>query len=320
MILEVDIVTTPLESSDEKFYVPIAAKSAKVSVSQVYFAKIIRRSVDARSRNIKINLKILLAVDEPNYSYKATEFDYQNVAGKEEIVVIGSGPAGLFAALRLIELGFKPIVLERGKEISKRKKDVAILNREHLLDENSNYCFGEGGAGTFSDGKLYTRSKKRGNIRRILEILHFHGASEDILVDTQAHIGTDKLPGIIQNIRKTILNSGGEIHFETRLVDIVIKDELIKSLITDKGDKIKPQAVVLATGHSARDIYDLFQKKNVLLEFKPFAVGVRVEHPQAMIDEIYRRLLMDWLLKLMAGVFILFVCVQAELLFHRQHL
>ena len=208
-----------------------------------------------------------------------------NVHSKDPVIIVGTGPAGLFAALRLIEKGLKPILIERGKDVRARRRDLVSITREHKVNEDSNYCFGEGGAGTYSDGKLYTRSKKRGDIRRILELLVYHGAKEAILADSHPHIGTNKLPGVIQRIRETILDHGGEIHFNTRMEDILVKGNVCNAVRTNRGD-IEGKALVLATGHSARDVYHLFDQKGWKLEAKPFALGLRVEHPQALIDEI----------------------------------
>ncbi len=213
-------------------------------------------------------------------------FRYQNVAGKKPVIIIGAGPAGLFAAMRLIELGFKPIIFERGKEVSERKKDIAQLNRNNGLSTESNYCFGEGGAGTFSDGKLFTRSRKKGDRSRILLNFHQHGAQDAILYEAYPHIGTDKLPEVIKNIRQTILKYGGEIHFETKVTELLIENNSIKGVKTKNGNEIFAGAVILSTGHSARDVYEMLQKQNIALESKGFAMGVRVEHPQALIDKI----------------------------------
>ena len=251
--------------------------------------KILKRSVDARGRNIKINLALLAFVNEPLLSEKIT-VNYLNVSeSKKTCHIIGAGSAGLFAALRCLELGIKPMVIERGKDVKARRRDLAAINKEHVVNPESNYCFGEGGAGTYSDGKLYTRSNKRGDIDKILKTLVYHGASEDILVDAHPHIGTNKLPQLIQTIRETILKFGGEVWFNSKLVDFNIEKNHISSIVilNENGEQEFPiQQLVLATGHSARDIYELLHKKNILLEAKPFALGVRVEHPQELIDKI----------------------------------
>ncbi len=246
--------------------------------------KLLRRSIDARGKTVKVNLSIRLG-EESKESQQHFP-NYRNVASATEVHVIGAGPAGLFAALKLIELGLKPIILERGKDVRARRRDLAAINRDHNVNPESNYCFGEGGAGTYSDGKLYTRSNKRGDIAGVLQTFFAHGAVEEILIDTHPHIGTNKLPGIIVAMRETILRCGGEVHFETRIDDIEINSDKISSITTSNGNRIAVKAVILATGHSARDIYRLLHRKNVLLEFKPFALGVRAEHPQALIDSI----------------------------------
>uniref|UniRef100_UPI0025C646B4 NAD(P)/FAD-dependent oxidoreductase n=1 Tax=Cecembia sp. TaxID=1898110 RepID=UPI0025C646B4 len=211
---------------------------------------------------------------------------YQNVSNKDQLIVIGAGPAGLFAALRAIELGIKPILIERGKDVRARRRDLAAINKEHIVNPESNYCFGEGGAGTYSDGKLYTRSKKRGDIRRIMEILVAHGATEEILVDAHPHIGTNKLPKLVAELRESILQAGGEVLFDTKVVDFILEGNEMKGVVTHDGEKIKGIGVILATGHSARDIFHLLKHKNILIEAKPFALGVRIEHSQNLIDRI----------------------------------
>jgi uncharacterized FAD-dependent dehydrogenase len=213
-------------------------------------------------------------------------FDYKEVSKAKEIHIIGFGPAGMYAALRCIELGYKPIVLERGKNVQDRRRDLKAINQDQVVNENSNYCFGEGGAGTYSDGKLYTRSLKRGDVRRIFENLVFHGATTQILVDAHPHIGTNKLPKIIENIRATILKFGGEIHFETSVVDFTVKNNKLQAIQLQNGQEMAVNSVILATGHSARDIYELLHKKEIALKAKSFAMGVRVEHPQEIIDQI----------------------------------
>lgn len=251
--------------------------------------RLLKRSIDARGRTIKINLTVLAAVDEALPAEKI-EPGYRDVSSATHVChIIGAGPAGLFAALRCLELGIKPVVIERGKDVKARRRDLAAINKEHFVNPESNYCFGEGGAGTYSDGKLYTRSNKRGDIDKILRTFVYHGASEEILVDAHPHIGTNKLPKLIQLIRETIIQFGGEVHFDTRLCDLSIRGDRVVSVSvsSDQGIREIPvQNVILATGHSARDIYELLHKKNILLEAKPFALGVRAEHPQALIDRI----------------------------------
>ncbi len=247
---------------------------------------IVRRSVDARQRNVMINLKVRVFIDEqPNNDHILPPFLYNNVRGKDEVIVVGAGPAGLFAALRLIELGLRPIIIERGKDVNERRKDLARISREGVIDEDSNYCFGEGGAGAYSDGKLYTRSKKRGSVDRILNILYHNGASEDILIDAHPHIGTDKLPGVIESIRKQIIKSGGEVHFNLRVTDIIVEDNEAKGVVCGNGETFYGP-VILATGHSARDIYHILKERDIRIEPKGIAVGVRLEHPQQLIDQI----------------------------------
>jgi uncharacterized protein len=253
------------------------------------FVKVLKRSIDARSRSIEINLTVLAYVDEEFVPDKI-EFNYLDAShSKQTCHIIGGGPAGLFAALRCLELGVKPIIIERGKNVKDRRRDLAAINKEHLVNPESNYCFGEGGAGTYSDGKLYTRSNKRGDIDKILKTFVYHGASDEILVDAHPHIGTNKLPQLIEKMRETILSFGGEVCFNTKLIDLEIKNETVVSikLLSEKGEEQVPiQKLILATGHSARDIYELLHGKNILVEAKPFAVGVRAEHPQALIDKI----------------------------------
>ncbi|NJW52902.1 NAD(P)/FAD-dependent oxidoreductase [Salinimicrobium oceani] len=248
--------------------------------------EILKRSIDARQRNIKVNLRAQVFLKEDFQKEEITPPSYKDVSKAEEIIIVGAGPAGLFAALRCIELGKKPIVIERGKDVRARRRDLKKLNIEHVVNEDSNYCFGEGGAGTYSDGKLYTRSKKRGDVNRILKLLVAFGATDQILVEAHPHIGTNKLPGIIQDITKTIREFGGEVLFDSRVSDMLITDGEVTGVSLKDGRKIGAKKVILATGHSARDIFHLLHNKGILIEAKPFALGVRVEHPQALIDQI----------------------------------
>jgi len=246
----------------------------------------LKRSIDARGQKIKIHLQAQVYINEPIPPLTEYKLDYPDVSKATPVVIVGAGPGGLFAALRLIELGYKPIVIERGKDVQARRRDLASINKDHLVNGESNYCFGEGGAGTYSDGKLYTRSKKRGSVRRILEILVAHGAVEDILVDTHPHIGTNKLPRIVANLRESILQAGGEVHFDTKVIDFILKEGEMKGVITEGGDHIEGIGVILATGHSARDIFMQLHQRDIYIEAKPFALGVRIEHPQQLIDQI----------------------------------
>ncbi|MCK4664949.1 MAG: FAD-dependent oxidoreductase [Bacteroidales bacterium] len=283
---EIILRLSPQEAFDKNSYKKIVEKIIKISSSRISYVKVLNKSVDARNKDIKVNLKLLLVIDEQNPKFEKPEIKFQNVSNSPEIIIIGCGPAGLFAAIRLIELGFKPVIIERGKNVKERKKDIVLIQRNQSLNPDSNYCFGEGGAGAFSDGKLFTRSKKRGNVKRILEIFNFFGASEDILIDAHPHIGSDKLPAIITNMRNAIINCGGEIHFNTKVVDFIIDSNTIKGIKTDKDINFYGNAVILATGHSARDIYHIFSKNKLVIEAKPFAMGVRVEHPQSIINSI----------------------------------
>ncbi|TCN65701.1 NAD(P)/FAD-dependent oxidoreductase [Acetobacteroides hydrogenigenes] len=283
---DLNLLLTPKQASDKQYYLPIIAKLLNVDPIQIAFVMVTRRSIDARSRDVKVSMGVRVFLDEQVPQILSHQFEYGDVSKRDEVVIVGSGPAGLFAALRLIELGYKPVVLERGKDVSSRKRDVASLNRNQPINVDSNYAFGEGGAGTFSDGKLYTRSKKRGDYRKALEALCFHGASENILSDAHPHIGTNVLPRIIGNIRKTIIAAGGKVYFDSRVTDILLKEGKAVGVKTANGDIVTGRAVILATGHSARDIYHLLHQKGILLEAKSFAMGVRVEHPQALIDTI----------------------------------
>jgi len=248
-----------------------------------------RQSIDARGQQIKVNVQVDVFVNETPDSFIEYKKPTTDVSPRPSVVIVGCGPAGTFAAMRLIELGFKPIILERGKDVRARRRDLAAINKQHVVNPDSNYCFGEGGAGTYSDGKLYTRSNKRGSIRRILEIFVAHGASEDILVEAHPHIGTNKLPKIVAEMRETIQHAGGEVHFDCRVEDFLLENNEMKGVVTADGREFTGFGVILATGHSARDIFELLQKREVLIEEKPFAMGVRIEHPQRVIDRIQYR-------------------------------
>lgn len=248
--------------------------------------KITKRSIDARRKPVTVNLKIEVYLDGESIPKATEQKIYQNVKDAELAIVVGFGPAGMFAALKLIEKGLKPIVLERGKDVRSRRRDLAAINKEQVVNPESNYCFGEGGAGTYSDGKLYTRSKKRGDVNAVLATLVAHGAPADIMVDAHPHIGTNKLPNVVTAMRETIIEYGGEIRFETKLTDLTIENNQIEGVITQSGESIKAKNVILATGHSARDIFHLLNDKGIAIESKPFALGVRVEHPQTLIDTI----------------------------------
>ncbi|PCJ00482.1 MAG: FAD-binding protein [Flavobacteriales bacterium] len=248
--------------------------------------KILKRSIDARRKPVTINLKIEVYLDGETIPEVINNKTYQNVADAKPVVIVGFGPAGMFAALKSIELGYKPIVIERGKDVRSRRRDLAAINKDHIVNPESNYCFGEGGAGTYSDGKLYTRSKKRGDVNDILATLVQHGAPEDILVDAHPHIGTNKLPKVVTAIRETIEKHGGDVLFDTKLTDILIENKQVKGIVTQNGKEILSKNLILATGHSARDIFYLLNDKGIAIENKPFALGVRVEHPQQLIDSI----------------------------------
>jgi len=279
----IEISLLPEQCVDEN----IAATyiSRNIGSTEISGVKILRKSLDARRKPIRYNLQVDVYFNEtlPKDHF---DFDFKDVRNSPHAVIIGAGPAGLFAALKLLEQGIKPIIFERGKDVRERRRDLAKINRENTVNPESNYCFGEGGAGTFSDGKLYTRSTKRGDVNRILRLLVKHGADEKILYEAHPHIGTNKLPQIITNIRETILQYGGEVHFNSKLTDIGIENNKIKSVEINSNLKLQTSNLILATGHSARDIFELLDRKNILIEAKPFALGVRIEHPQSLIDSI----------------------------------
>lgn len=286
MVKEIQLRVNLFEEKQISILERKAAKQLAIKTSEISGVKVLRKSIDARKKQIVFNYKVAVFINEEMPTSPDYVFDYKDVSSSKEIHIIGFGPAGMYAALRCIELGYKPIVLERGKNVQDRRRDLRAINQFHDVNKDSNYCFGEGGAGTYSDGKLYTRSLKRGDVRRIFENLVYHGATEQILIDAHPHIGTNKLPKIIQNIRENILKYGGEIHFESRVVDFSIKDNKLKAIQLQNGTEMTVNSVILATGHSSRDIYELLHKKDILLKAKSFAMGVRVEHPQEIIDQI----------------------------------
>ena len=278
---------SPEIATNEQLLKQHISKLFRVDAKEIQHISMLKRSIDARQKGVKFNLKVAIyLIGEPIQESKIELPEYKNVENAQEVIVVGAGPAGLFAALQLIELGLKPIIIERGKDVRGRRRDLKAINLGHIVDEDSNYCFGEGGAGTYSDGKLYTRSKKRGDVTRILELFVAYGASPDILVDAHPHIGTNKLPQIIQDMREKIIEMGGKVLFESRLTDIIIKNNEVQGVITKNGDTILANKIILATGHSARDIFELLDRKQIFIEAKAFALGVRAEHPQSLIDSI----------------------------------
>lgn len=286
MIKTVSLKLKPSEAADDASVESAIAQATGVPQKRITGYNIQKRSIDARGRQPYIILQVQVFIDEAAQEPVPFNPQLQNVANAPHVVIIGAGPAGLFAALRLITLGYKPIVLERGKDVRSRRRDLAAINKQGVVNPESNYCFGEGGAGTYSDGKLYTRSTKRGNVQRILELFVHFGADPDIIIDAHPHIGTNKLPHIITAMREAIIECGGEIRFDTKLTDLLLERDTIKAVQCGDGTIIKCKIVILATGHSARDIYTLLHSKQIEIECKPFALGVRIEHPQSLIDSI----------------------------------
>lgn len=275
----------PSEAANEELVKKYIANAEAVNKSSVSGYSIIKRSIDARSKQAWVNLTIQAFIHEPYQPRPVQSFEFRDVGqARHRVIVVGAGPAGLFASLKLIESGIKPIILERGKDVRARRRDLARLNKEGEINPESNYCFGEGGAGTYSDGKLYTRSTKRGDVNRILNLFVHFGAGEQILYESHPHIGTNKLPQIITAMRKQVMDSGGEFLFEKKVVDLLVEEKQLKAVKTADGNTFKADAMILATGHSARDIFELLHNKGIHIESKPFALGVRVEHAQSLID------------------------------------
>jgi uncharacterized FAD-dependent dehydrogenase len=287
MITSVELVVSPAFIEDSAAQKRIAADSLAISAERITYLKIKKRSIDARSKEVKFKLQAEVYYDEPAPTDDTLTVQYKPVAANaKKVIIIGAGPAGMFAALRLIERGIQPIILERGKDVRARRYDLAAIQKRGIVNPDSNYCFGEGGAGTYSDGKLYTRATKRGDVNSVLRTLVAHGASSDILIDAHPHIGSNLLPKVVAGMRESIISANGKIHFETRVEDLILQDNTIRGVISQSGDEYLGEAVILATGHSARDIFHLLHKKNIAIEAKPFAMGVRIEHPQSFIDKI----------------------------------
>lgn len=286
MITELQLRVDPKTAATDLLLQMYVSTRLQIDVNRISKVRVIRRSIDARQRNIVVNIAVKVYIDEREPENALfSPIVYPDIAGCSPVIVVGAGPAGLFASLRLIELGFRPIVLERGKDVDRRRIDMARIARENIVNPDSNYCFGEGGAGAFSDGKLYTRSKKRGNVDKILKVFCQHGAQEDILVDAHPHIGTDRLPVVIKAIRKQIIDSGGDVIFDSRVTDLIVDDGEVRGVVCADGRRFLGP-IIMATGHSARDIYRMLKDRHVSIESKGIAVGVRLEHPQSLIDSI----------------------------------
>lgn len=290
MTKEYQIRVLPVVAASENAIKRYLAEEQGIDQRTINSVRVLKKSIDARQRTIFVNLKIRVYINEVPQDDEYEHTEYQNVEGRPQVVVVGEGPGGLFASLRLIELGLRPVVLERGKDVRERKMDLAQITKMQKVDPESNYCFGEGGAGAYSDGKLYTRSKKRGNVNKILNVFCQHGASTSILADAHPHIGTDKLPRVIENMRNTIIKCGGEVHFQTKMTRLVVEGERVTGVeavdLKTGGELTFSGPVILATGHSARDVYRLLVESNIHIEAKGIAVGVRLEHPSQLIDQI----------------------------------
>ncbi|GAA4454451.1 NAD(P)/FAD-dependent oxidoreductase [Rurimicrobium arvi] len=286
MTQEIQLLLSPEEAANETSVQRALERQSGLSAARIGGYHIIRRSIDARGKSVRIQLLLRVFIDEPHQEPGSFDPEWQDVSRAAPVLIVGAGPAGLFAAMRLIALGLKPIVIERGKDVRSRRRDLAHMNRTGSVNPESNYCFGEGGAGTYSDGKLYTRSTKRGDVKRILNLFVHFGANPEILIDAHPHIGTNKLPDIITAMREQIIECGGEVHFDARLTDIHLADNAVQGIRTADGRYFEGHQLILATGHSARDIFTLLDQKGILIEAKPFALGVRIEHPQALIDSI----------------------------------
>lgn len=290
MTKEYQIRVLPVVAASENAIKRYLAEEQGIDQRTINSVRVLKKSIDARQRTIFVNLKIRVYINEVPQDDEYEHTEYQNVEGRPQVVVVGEGPGGLFASLRLIELGLRPVVLERGKDVRERKMDLAQITKTQKVDPKSNYCFGEGGAGAYSDGKLYTRSKKRGNVNKILNVFCQHGASTSILADAHPHIGTDKLPRVIENMRNTIIKCGGEVHFQTKMTRLVVEGERVTGVeavdLKTGGELTFHGPVILATGHSARDVYRLLVESNIHIEAKGIAVGVRLEHPSQLIDQI----------------------------------